>query len=73
MSASEGHIAIDARPQPLNIDPRRSAVIVVDMQNDFGAEGGMFARAGIDISGIRAAIAPTALTELAEAPTDARR
>jgi ureidoacrylate peracid hydrolase len=30
------------------------------MQNDFGAAGGMFERAGIDISGIRAAVAPTA-------------
>jgi ureidoacrylate peracid hydrolase len=60
MSAPQGQITIEARPQPLSIDPRRSAVIVVDMQNDFGAEGGMFARAGIDISGIRAAIAPTA-------------
>ena len=30
------------------------------MQNDFGARGGMFARAGIDIGGIRAAVAPTA-------------
>ena len=30
------------------------------MQNDFGAPGGMFARAGIDIGAIRAAVAPTA-------------
>ena len=30
------------------------------MQNDFGAPGGMFARAGIDIGCIRAAVAPTA-------------
>jgi ureidoacrylate peracid hydrolase len=30
------------------------------MQNDFGAEGGMFERAGIPISAIRAVIAPTA-------------
>ena len=30
------------------------------MQNDFGAPGGMFARAGVDIGGIRAAVAPTA-------------
>jgi ureidoacrylate peracid hydrolase len=29
------------------------------MQNDFGAPGGMFDAAGIDISGIRAAVAPT--------------
>ena len=51
---------VDARPHPLTIDPRATAIIVVDMQNDFGAEGGMFARAGIDISGIRAAVEPTA-------------
>jgi ureidoacrylate peracid hydrolase len=60
MSAPESQITIEARPQSLGVDPRRSAVIVVDMQNDFGNEGGMFARAGIDISGIQAAIAPTA-------------
>ncbi len=53
-------VTIDARPHPLTIDPRQTAVIVVDMQNDFGAEGGMFARAGIDITGIQAAVAPTA-------------
>jgi ureidoacrylate peracid hydrolase len=29
------------------------------MQNDFGAEGGMFDRAGIPISGIQAVVAPT--------------
>lgn len=48
-------ITIDARPQPLTIDPGATAVLVVDMQNDFGALGGMFDRAGIDISGIAAA------------------
>jgi ureidoacrylate peracid hydrolase len=52
--------AISARPAPLAFDPKRSAVIVVDMQNDFGSPGGMFDRAGIDISAIQAAIAPTA-------------
>jgi ureidoacrylate peracid hydrolase len=30
------------------------------MQNDFGSKGGMFDRAGIDISGIQKAVAPTA-------------
>jgi nicotinamidase-related amidase len=34
-------------------------VIVVDMQNDFGSRGGMFHRAGIDISMIQRAVAPT--------------
>ena len=48
-------IDIQARPQPFSADPHELAVIVIDMQNDFGAPGGMFDRAGIDISAIRAA------------------
>jgi ureidoacrylate peracid hydrolase len=52
-------ITVDARPEPLEVDPDRSAVLVVDMQNDFGAPGGMFDRAGIDISGIGAAAEAT--------------
>jgi ureidoacrylate peracid hydrolase len=68
MSAPESQIIIEARPQSLGIDPRRSAVIVVDMQNDFGAEGGMFARAGIDISGIQAAVSLTARVLAAARP-----
>ena len=57
---SSGQIIVGAKPEALAIHPAQSAVIVVDMQNDFGSEGGMFALAGIDISGIRNAIAPTA-------------
>lgn len=53
-------VTVDAKPDPIAIDVAKTAVIVVDMQNDFGAEGGMFHRAGIDISMIRAAVAPTA-------------
>ena len=53
-------MTIDAKPEPVAIDTAKTAVIVVDMQNDFGSEGGMFQRAGIDISRIQAAVAPTA-------------
>jgi ureidoacrylate peracid hydrolase len=57
--ADEGRsVVIDARPEPLAIDAHRTAVIVVDMQNDFGAEGGMFARAGIRIADIAAVVDP---------------
>lgn len=35
-------------------------MIVVDMQNDFGTKGGLFDRAGFDISIIQAVIGPTA-------------
>ena len=51
---------LNAKPQPIHVDPAKTAVIVVDMQNDFGSKGGMFDRAGIDISGIQRAVAPTA-------------
>jgi ureidoacrylate peracid hydrolase len=53
-------IRIDAKPETIAIDISKTAVIVVDMQNDFGSKGGMLDLAGIDISGIRKAIAPTA-------------
>jgi ureidoacrylate peracid hydrolase len=52
-------VSIDARPEPFRIELSDAAVVVVDMQNDFGAEGGMFDRVGIPISGIQAAVAPT--------------
>ena len=50
---------LQARPQTIEIDPVRTALIAVDMQNDFGSKGGMFDRAGIDISEIQRAVAPT--------------
>ena len=53
-------IALEALPGVITIDAAKTAVIVVDMQNDFGTEGGMFHRAGIDISMIQRAVGPTA-------------
>ena len=53
-------VSVEAKPEPVTIDIARTAALVVDMQNDFGAKGGMFDRAGIDISITRAAIEPTA-------------
>jgi ureidoacrylate peracid hydrolase len=60
MTSASAQIVLNARPETLAFDLAKTAVIVVDMQNDFGSEGGMFTLAGIDISGIKAAIAPTA-------------
>lgn len=54
-----GMITLPARPAPLEVDPSRTAALVIDMQNDFGSTGGMFDRAGVDISAIRAAVPPT--------------
>jgi nicotinamidase-related amidase len=53
-------VSVEAKPEPITIDLAMTAALVVDMQNDFAAKGGMFERAGIDISITRAAIAPTA-------------
>jgi ureidoacrylate peracid hydrolase len=52
-------VRLDARPGPLDLDPRRVGMIVIDAQNDFASAGGMFERAGIDISGIAAAAQAT--------------
>jgi ureidoacrylate peracid hydrolase len=58
-----GQRMVEARPAGVPIDPARTALIVVDMQNDFASDGGMFQRAGIDVSGIRR-IVPTIATIL---------
>jgi ureidoacrylate peracid hydrolase len=53
-------ITVEAKPDALEIDPGKTAVLVVDMQNDFGAEGGIFDRAGVGIAPIQAVGRPTA-------------
>ncbi len=61
--ASAGRlVTIEARPEPITIDTATTAAVVVDMQNDFCSKGGMFDRAGIDISATRRAVGPTART-----------
>jgi ureidoacrylate peracid hydrolase len=42
----------------VHIDTEKTAVVVVDMQNDFGSSRGMFDRAGIDITDIAALVEP---------------
>ena len=59
-------VELQTQPEPLGINPQQTALIVVDMQNDFGAKGGMFDRAGIDIEPIRA-IVPTVAKTIAAA------
>ena len=53
-------LQLHAAPGPMAIDPADTALLVVDMQNDFGAKGGLFDHAGIDISMIQAVVHPTA-------------
>ena len=47
---------VPARPAPFEFDSSTTAVVVVDMQNDFAAPGGMFDRAGLPIAGIQAIV-----------------
>lgn len=53
-------VPVQAKPEPLAIDIERTALIVVDMQNDFGSKGGIFDRVGIDLTAIRRAVGPIA-------------
>jgi len=43
--------ALPARPEPVEIDFARSAILVVDMQNAFASKGGLLDIAGQDIAG----------------------
>ena len=49
-------LRVDARPEAATFEPSAAAVVVVDMQHDFASRGGMFDRAGIDVSGIQAIV-----------------
>ena len=51
-------VSFRADPQSLTIDLNRTAMVVVDVQNDFCSKGGWFASSGIDISPVRAPLGP---------------
>ncbi len=57
-------LVIEASPETITIDSARTAVIVVDMQNDFGSKGGMFDRAGVDIAPIQKVVEPISRGQL---------
>ena len=59
VSGNRDVLILDAKPEPINIEPSKTALLVIDMQNDFGTKGGMFDRAGLDISMIQATVRPT--------------
>ena len=50
--------ALPARPKRVTIDLARTALVVVDMQNDFLHPAGWLASLGVDVAPARAAIAP---------------
>jgi ureidoacrylate peracid hydrolase len=43
-------VTLEAEPAPLKIDLRRTAIIVVDMQNAFMGKGGLFELMGFDVT-----------------------
>lgn len=51
-------LKLDAEPQSITIDANKSALLIVDMQNDFCTEGGWLHSRGIDISPNRKPIEP---------------
>jgi ureidoacrylate peracid hydrolase len=53
METKRSLVTVNARPEPLTIDLTKTAVLVIDMQNDFCAPGGGFDRAGVDIRMVR--------------------
>jgi ureidoacrylate peracid hydrolase len=51
-------LSFAAEPQSITIDANKTALLIVDMQNDFCTEGGWLHSRGIDITPNRAPIAP---------------
>lgn len=51
-------VMLQAEPEPVEIDRKRMAVIIIDMQNAFCSKGGMFDLWGIDVSKNQKVIQP---------------
>ena len=60
MSAPQatGAVQLAARPEPVEIDLARTAIVVVDMQNAFMSPGGLFDKSDLPIAGAQAVIGP---------------
>jgi ureidoacrylate peracid hydrolase len=61
----KGVVRIEAKPEAIEIDPARTALVIVDMQNVFAGRGDSMRQSGQDTSGITRAIERT--RRLAEA------
>jgi ureidoacrylate peracid hydrolase len=49
-------LRLNTKPEPIEIDAAKSAVVVVDMQNAFASKCGMLDIAGVDISGAQGVV-----------------
>jgi ureidoacrylate peracid hydrolase len=54
-------VTLPARPEALRLDPRHTAVVVIDMQNAYASEGGYVDLAGFDIAGASGTIGKIAM------------
>lgn len=55
LEATGRSVVLPARPEPIRLEPGRTALVVVDMQNAYASPGGYLDIAGFDISGAAAA------------------
>src|ERR1700745_3375177 len=53
-----GTVPIQPAPEPISIDPKRTAVIIIDMQRDFLEPGGFGETLGNDVARLTIAIEP---------------
>jgi biuret amidohydrolase len=51
-------LTIDAEPDPIAVDPARTALVIIDMQRDFLEPGGFGEALGNDVSRLAAAVGP---------------
>jgi biuret amidohydrolase len=59
-------VTVDAEPEPIALDPKKTAVIMIDMQRDFLEPGGFGETLGNDVSLLKKAVGPCkALLDLA--------
>ena len=49
MTKRDNPIAVDAGPVPFPLDPKRAALLIIDMQKDFLAPGGYVDEMGYDV------------------------
>jgi len=51
-------VTLDAKPEKLDLDLSRTAILVIDMQNDFCSKGGLLDLQAVDVSIVRSVVAP---------------
>jgi len=58
MVAMASEVIVDAEPEPIALDPKKTAVVMIDMQRDFLEPGGFGETLGNDVSLLKKAVGP---------------